>query len=109
METFDLSDPGHNAIKPPRRLKAANFKPLQNADEESEIIAVLNITFGPQYGRRFLVTEEGYIGLAPNIAQKGDIVCVLLGGEVPFVLRPLKDGYYKLIGEWCVSYDIPPI
>lgn len=37
--------------------------------------------------RRVMVTREGYIGVAPRRAQKGDIVCVLYGCSVPVVLR----------------------
>ncbi|KAG6364696.1 hypothetical protein INS49_006300 [Diaporthe citri] len=37
--------------------------------------------------RRLMVTKEGYIGVAPRRAQKGDIVCVLYGCSVPVVLR----------------------
>jgi hypothetical protein len=45
------------------------------------------------YTRRgyFLTTSHGKI-------QAGDIVCVLLGGSVPYIVRP-KDDSYILIGE----------
>jgi hypothetical protein len=33
----------------------------------------------------------------------GDIVCVLLGGDVPFISRPKPQGHYTLIGECYVS------
>jgi hypothetical protein len=28
-----------------------------------------------------------------------DILCIFLGGNVPFILRPLGDGSYELVGE----------
>jgi len=31
----------------------------------------------------------------------GDIVCILFGGETPFILRPTDD-YYALVGEFSV-------
>jgi hypothetical protein len=37
---------------------------------------------------RLLITSRGYVGLCCNAAAIGDRVCVLLGGEVPFLLRP---------------------
>ncbi|KAK0646909.1 heterokaryon incompatibility protein-domain-containing protein [Cercophora newfieldiana] len=40
------------------------------------------------FGRRFFVTESGYIGRGPQRLRTGDIVVVLLGGKVPFILRP---------------------
>jgi len=62
-----------------------------------------------EYGRKsatsaatlaFLIGEHGYMGLGPRTMKSGDIVCVLLGGKVPFVLRPCQQSYY-LIGETC--------
>jgi hypothetical protein len=38
--------------------------------------------------RRFFVTKNGRYGLGPWNTKKGDIVCILLGGKTPFILRP---------------------
>lgn len=48
--------------------------------------------------RRFGVTERGYYLLGPDVMQQGDVVAVLYGGKVPFVLRP-EGGRWKLLGE----------
>lgn len=48
--------------------------------------------------RRFIVTEKGNIGLAPAISEIGDKVCIFLGGQVPFLLRPGRDEH-RLCGE----------
>ncbi|KAE9375893.1 HET-domain-containing protein [Stipitochalara longipes BDJ] len=53
-------------------------------------------------GRRFLVTENGYMGLAPLDAESGDIVFIIPGVSVPFVLRE-EDGGFRLIGECYVQ------
>jgi hypothetical protein len=50
-------------------------------------------------GRSFIITEQGYYGLGPWITQPGDICCILLGANVPFVLRKMDDSTYKLVGE----------
>lgn len=54
-------------------------------------------------GRSFFVTEDGYYGLAPWITEPGDICCVLLGSDVPFMLRSNEpqgnEETYKLVGE----------
>jgi len=52
----------------------------------------------PAIGRAFFIDSDGRMGLAPASAVKGDDVCVLLGGPVPFILRQKKD-HYKLVGE----------
>lgn len=38
-------------------------------------------------GWRFIVTKRKYCGIAPNGVQVGDIVSVIGGGDVPFILR----------------------
>ena len=49
--------------------------------------------------RSFVTTEKGYLGLAPWGAREGDVICVLRGGDVPFVLREKEHGYWALVGE----------
>jgi hypothetical protein len=49
--------------------------------------------------RSFIVTESGYLGQGSCGPQKGDLVCILKGARVPFVLRPRKDEYFELVGE----------
>ncbi|CZR69172.1 related to heterokaryon incompatibility protein het-6 [Phialocephala subalpina] len=49
-------------------------------------------------GRRFFRTAEGYYGIGPLIVEEGDVICVLLGGRTPFILRPVGDDY-SLVGE----------
>ncbi len=50
--------------------------------------------------RSFFVTERGYMGLGPSGMEEGDLVYVLSGGQVPFILRPLilAEGF-SLVGE----------
>lgn len=37
--------------------------------------------------RRLFVTRKGYLGLGPHGTSEGDLVCVLRGAQVPFVMR----------------------
>ncbi len=48
--------------------------------------------------RRLMVTLDGFIGLVPTDAQQGDVVCLLLGCNVPMVLRAVEDRQYKVVG-----------
>ena len=50
-------------------------------------------------GRSFIQTRDGRLGLAPKGTKMGDYVCLFLGGDVPFVLRPMKYGTYSFVGE----------
>ncbi|KAI1077756.1 HET-domain-containing protein [Whalleya microplaca] len=47
---------------------------------------------------QFFWGTGGYIGIAPKSAQVGDEICVLLGCELPVLLRPLGKGQYRLVG-----------
>ena len=37
--------------------------------------------------RRFMITDKGYMGLAPLSAQVGDEICIFRGGQTPYVIR----------------------
>jgi hypothetical protein len=50
-------------------------------------------------GRRIMTSTDGYIGMAPAAARSGDVVCILLGGKMPVILRPVKDSRFEFIGE----------
>ena len=54
--------------------------------------------------RRFFVTYEGHMGLGPRLTNRGDLVCVLLGSQVPFVLRQVGD-CFVLVGE-CYCHGV---
>ena len=38
-------------------------------------------------GRKFAQTTKGYYVMGPGVMEEGDVVCVLLGGKMPFCLR----------------------
>jgi hypothetical protein len=58
---------------------------------------VYSMTFATN--RRFFVTCDGDMGLAPMRARKNDIVCVLYGCSVPIVLREEETGRFTFVGE----------
>ncbi|KAL9577502.1 MAG: hypothetical protein Q9212_006321 [Teloschistes hypoglaucus] len=51
------------------------------------------------FGRAFIFTEQGHIGLAPERCQPNDIVVVVLGCQAPMVLRPTNTAEYLVVGE----------
>lgn len=52
-------------------------------------------------GTRIIRTHKGFIGTVPKTTKVGDVVCVLFGGQTPFVLRrdKEKEGLYRLVGD----------
>jgi hypothetical protein len=55
--------------------------------------------------RKLVCSEQGYLGLAPVLAMKGDYIAVFAGAIVPFIIRPVFEGSYKLVGE-CYVHGI---
>jgi hypothetical protein len=54
--------------------------------------------------RRLCRTSGGYIGLVPGSGREGDVVCVVRGARVPFLLRTCG-AFYTFIGE-CYVHSI---
>ena len=48
--------------------------------------------------KSFAASSAGYLASVPVSSLAGDLVCVVMGAAVPFVLRPTHAGY-QLIGE----------
>lgn len=53
----------------------------------------------PATYRRFFITHDGSMGLAPTRSRKDDIVCVLYGCSVSIALREEEKGRFSFIGE----------
>lgn len=107
MATFTPSSEAYveSLINQPVTLQTgllALDRPPPPREEESE---AYRIRAGIMTKNRVLFqTSRGYVGLGPLISKPGDIICILFGGNVPYVLRP-KDGYYQFVGE-CYIHDI---
>ena len=48
--------------------------------------------------RKFFTTKKCAIGLGPQSMRPGDVVCILSGGRVPFIVRA-EGSEFRLIGE----------
>ena len=48
--------------------------------------------------RKFFTTTKDLIGLGPRSMCTGDIICIMSGGRVPYILREER-GHHRLIGE----------
>lgn len=57
------------------------------------------IAFNKLLQRRPFRSEGGYIGLGPVGVCRGDSIWILPGADVPFVLRPARDGGLTVVGE----------
>ncbi|KAG5745299.1 hypothetical protein H9Q70_012013 [Fusarium xylarioides] len=67
--------------------------------EEAFAIKALGFFAAIARSRRFARTDMGLVGYVPMRARKGDLVVVLYGSKVPFVVREKEHGRYSLVGE----------
>jgi hypothetical protein len=49
-------------------------------------------------GRKVFVTQRGFLGLGPAETEPGDVVCILFGGNLPYVVRPLDQDEFTFLG-----------
>ena len=56
-------------------------------------MAYPSLVTGASFGRRFMITERGFMGLAPAPASVGDVICLAEGSQTPLVLA--KVGHYE--------------
>jgi hypothetical protein len=54
--------------------------------------------------RCFYITKKGYIGLGPRGIKRGDVISILAGSSVPYVMRPQRDDFC-MIGEGRVDIE----
>ena len=80
-------------------------QPVPEHEPGSEAFKFLIYTYLYLENRSFIKTREGFIGLAPSNALPGDQVCILLGCDVPILLRPALNHQYRVVGE-CYVYGL---
>ncbi|KAF1959328.1 HET-domain-containing protein [Byssothecium circinans] len=84
------------------------YIPPKNVKEEQELLQAMENRGLCLYGRRFCITRKGHFCLLPPTASEGDLICVLLGGEVPYILRRIDNqspDFYTMVGE-CYVHGI---
>lgn len=88
LDEFDLDA---DATAYWEKLRLLNSKPFSSGREEDEHkVKWQRYRDSAAYvcnQRRFFVTKKGFFGLGPGAMQEGDHVAILLGADVPFVIR----------------------
>ncbi|KAI1111155.1 putative heterokaryon incompatibility protein [Nemania sp. NC0429] len=105
-----------------REFFGPDFKPLDislSPEQQARVASVMtkdvidlgrfvNVSGPTMRERMVVITEKGYIGVAPPYSKVGDAVCIISGTQVPFLLRrpagnedvtnPSR-GAWQLVGE----------
>jgi len=74
----------------------AIFRP---SEEHSEAATRYRGRMDAMRDKRPYMSKKGYVGMGPVTAGPGDIIVVLIGAEVPFILRPRENDQFFLLGE----------
>lgn len=93
--------PGEGALEVGSRGVPQEFEPQSDPIGRDRLYQqhVRHWLEGALMYRCLAILESGHIGLLPQIAGVGDLVCILFGCDTPVVLRPHEEEY-SFIGEW---------
>lgn len=50
-------------------------------------------------GKRPFISKVGYVGMGPGCMRMGDKIAILNGASVPFIIRPVDEDRFRLMGE----------
>jgi hypothetical protein len=50
-------------------------------------------------GRKYFVSQRGYLGVGPSTISPGDVIAIVLGLDTPLVLRAIEKDHYQIVGE----------
>ncbi|WYZ43182.1 hypothetical protein EsH8_VI_000881 [Colletotrichum jinshuiense] len=87
-------------------LKSQTFDPLDIALSDGTASRFRVAASRSCDQRRVFETAGGFYGLAPACAREGDMIVLLYGGPIPFVLRKAEDGWL-LLGDSFVGPLMP--
>jgi hypothetical protein len=78
--------------------------PISHSSSRDSLVRAANGDIGIQIlnsttRQRLYITDTGYIGLAHQSCVRGDQVYLLMGGDMPFILRKLSTGSFHFKGE----------
>ncbi|GAB1310353.1 Ubiquitin-like protein [Madurella fahalii] len=83
-------------VKPPTIFSSLPAFNMEFFQETWPLVAAVMNTV---QGHCFSLTACGRMGLFPNEVRMGDLIAVVAGSRVPFVIRPRPDGKsYRLVG-----------
>ena len=119
-----VADRGPNGVNPPtfypRACKAAlnqsvkgghiSTSTLVHSGKSTIVAKFLRRVQEVIWMRRLIITEHDFLGLAPEMSKKRDLICILYGCSVPVALRRMVDAvtdeeYFTFIGE-CYVHGI---
>jgi hypothetical protein len=72
---------------------------VDDADPGRNIGTLYRVRMHEMVGKRPFISNVGYVGMGPSYMKTGDRIAIFNGASVPFIIRPVGEDRFKLIGE----------
>jgi hypothetical protein len=67
------------------------FKLLNDTFESDRAIKLFRSRMGEaSVGRRLIISDNGYVGIVPPDTERRNLIRILFGGRLPFILRAVE-------------------
>ena len=80
------------------------FLPMVKAKQDPRLARIVGNCSEDMKSRAFFTTDSRYLGFGPNCTAVGDQVFLLIGSDIPFILRPVGNEF-ELVGA-CYVHGI---
>jgi hypothetical protein len=83
-----------------------NYRADWRSAEEDQVLGMILLKGAAEmmFGRRIFISESRFLGLGPESIVQGAVIAVLLGCQLPILLRPGSDRYTYLGEAFADSY-----
>jgi hypothetical protein len=72
---------------------------VDDADTGRNIGTMYRVRVQEMAGKRPFISNVGYVGMGPCYMRAGDKIAILNGASVPFIIRPVGEDKFRLMGE----------
>jgi hypothetical protein len=72
---------------------------LKEVEDMGDQASSYRIRMQEMKNKRPFLSHLGYVGMGPTYMCPGDIIVVLTGASLPFIVRPVADGKFRFLGE----------
>jgi hypothetical protein len=98
LANHDTFEAYREALQSILDIDGASTRTIQKRDFLNTVITYIN-------HRSIFWTDDGRMGLGPELAQATDEIVVFPGCPAPMMLRPSSNGRYQVVGE-CFIHDL---
>ncbi|KAL5118163.1 hypothetical protein ACEQ8H_003998 [Pleosporales sp. CAS-2024a] len=89
---------------PEYKQRAAELVELGNTRLEQDHVSrntgtMYRVRMQEMAGKRPFISHIGYVGMGPRYMRAGDRIAIFNGASVPFIVRPVDQGRFRLMGE----------